>query len=75
MAFHPTDQVVIDFHEHSILELAIFLGASMQLNFAVEAAYLLDLCGYEITFDIKVTDLKLIFLNTSSLHTTWKVNG
>jgi len=47
----------------------------VQLNLAIKAAYLLDFCRDEITFHIIVTDLQLVFLNASSLHTTGQVNG
>ena len=70
VTLHPADQIVVHLHQHTVLQLAVFFSSRVQLDFAVESANLLDLGGDEITFDIVVTDVELIFLDSSTLNTT-----
>ena len=75
MTLHPSDQIVVDLHHEAILQLAVFESSRVQLDLAVESADLLDFGRDEITFDIEVTDLELVLLDTASLFTTWQVDS
>ena len=70
MALHPADQVIVNFHQHAVAELAILLRASVQLNFAVEAANLLDLGRDQVTFDVVVAYVQLVLLHSPTLDAT-----
>ena len=70
VALHPANQIVVHLHQHPILQLPILFSSRVQLDFAVESADLLDLSGDEIAFDIVVTNVELIFLDSSTLNTT-----
>ena len=43
MTLHPSDQIVVHLHHEAILQLAVFLSPSVQLDLAVKGADLLDL--------------------------------
>ena len=75
MTLHPSDQIVVDLHHEAILQLAVFESTRVQLDFAVKGADLLDFGRDEITFDIEVTDLELVLLDTASLFSTWQVDS
>lgn len=71
VALHPPDVVVVHSHHHAILQLPVLLCPRVQLNLPVKGADLLDLGRDQITFNVVLSDVQLVLLDTASLDTTW----
>lgn len=71
VVLHATNVVVVYFDKDAVLEQAVLLIASLDLNSPVEASNLLDFGDNQVALHEMFSHVKFVFLKLPALNASW----